>query len=360
MNPTDPNPIVMHDTAPLAHPQPMAAVAPAGAMPDPTPHRRISWGAVFAGALLALVTQLGLSLLGAGIGLSTIDPMQEQNPINGIGTGAVIWYGISTLIALYIGGMVAGRLAGAPRRIDGLLHGLLSWGLVTLFTFYLLTTAVGRIISGVGGVAGRALTAAGSGITAVAPQAGDAIKSELKEKGIDMNDVKSEARKFLRQTGKAELSPENIERQAKAAGRDVQTEAGQSATNPQATDDNLDDVIDKLTSRAENIGDAADRDAAVNVVMKRTSKSRAESERIVDNWITTAKRAQAKFKEAKDAAALRAREAGDAAASGLSKAAIFAFIGMVLGAAAAGFGGRQATPDENLVVSTTGRRRTLA
>lgn len=280
--------------------------------------------------------------------------------MSGIGTGAVIWYGISTLVALYVGGMVAGRLAGAPRRTDGLLHGLLSWGLVTLFTFYLLTTAVGRIISGVGGVAGRALTAAGSGIAAVAPQAGEAIKGELKEQGIDLNDVKREARLLLRQTGKAELRPENLERQAKGAVRDAKTEAGQSAANPQAADDNLDDVIDKLTARAENIGNAADRDAAVNVVMKRTGKSRAESEQIVDNWITTAKRAQTKFKETKDAAALKAREAGDAAASGLSKAAIFAFIGMVLGAAAAGFGGRQATPDERLAVNTDTRRYPIA
>lgn len=325
------------------------------AAPAPV-QKRISWGAVFAGALLGLITQLGLSLLGAGIGLSTIDPLQEQNPMSGIGTGAVIWYGLSTLIALYLGGLVAGRLAGAPRRTDGLLHGLLSWALVTLFTFYLLTTAVGRIISGVGGVAGRALTAAGSGIAAVAPQAGDAIKSELKDQGIDLNDVKHQARLLLRQTGKAELTPENLAKQAKAAGRDAKNEAGQAAADPQATGDNFDDVIDKLTSRAENIGNAADRDAAVNVVMKRTGKSRAESEQVVDNWISTAKQAQAKLKEAKDAAGLKAREAGDAAASGLSKAAIFAFIGMVLGAVAAGLGGRQATPEGQAIADQTARR----
>lgn len=341
--------LTSNDPARVTSSTSLVSPAPALGHYDAAPHKRISWGAVFAGALLALVTQLGLSLLGAGIGLSTIDPLQEQNPMNGIGTGAIIWYALSTLVALYVGGIVAGRLAGAPRRVDGLLHGLLSWGLVTLFTFYLLTTAVGRIISGVGGVAGRALTAAGSGLAAVAPQAGDAIKDELKDRGIDLSDVKREARLLLRQTGKAELNPDNLARQARAAGRDAKAEAGQAAANPQGAGNDFDDVIDKLTSRAENIGDAADRDAAVNVVMKRTGKSRAESEQVVDNWISTAKQAQVKLKQAKDAAALKAREAADAAASGLSKAAIFAFIGMVLGAAAAGFGGRQATPDENLV-----------
>ena len=91
------------DAGPATH----SSTTVAHATADATPRRRISWGAVFAGALLALITQLGLSLLGAGIGLSTIDPMEERNPLSGIGTGAVIWYALSTLVALYVGGLGA-------------------------------------------------------------------------------------------------------------------------------------------------------------------------------------------------------------------------------------------------------------
>jgi hypothetical protein len=314
--------------------------------------KRISWGAILAGAVLALVIQLSLSLLGLGIGLGTIDPMEEQNPMSGIGLGAGIWWVVSMLVSLYLGATVASRLAGMPRPTDGLLHGLLTWAVVTLLTFYLLTTAVGRIIGGVTGVAGRALSGAGRGIAAVAPEAGEAIKGELQEQGIDVSDLKREARLLLRQTGKAELSPENLERQAKAAGREVKAEAGQSAANPQATDDNFDDVIDRLTSRAENIGSAADRDAAVNVVMQRTGKSRAESEQVVDNWIATAKQARAKFDEAKVKAEATARETGDKAAEGLSTAALLAALGLGLGAAAAAFGGRRAVPHDVAVAGT--------
>lgn len=306
--------------------------------------KRISWGAVLAGAVLALVIQLSLSLLGLGIGLGTIDPLQEQNPMSGIGIGAGIWWLVSSLASMYVGATVASRLAGIPRRTDGLLHGLLTWAVVTLLTFYLLTTAVGRIIGGVTGVAGRALSGMGKGVAAVAPEAGEAIKGELKERGIDTNDLKREARELLRQTGKAELNPDKLERDAKAAGRDAQAEAGQSAANPQAADDNFDELIDRLTSKAENIGDAADRDAAVNVVMKRTGKSRAESEQVVDNWIATAKKARAKFEEGKVKAEAAAREAGDKAAEGLSKAALLAALGLGLSAAIAAYGGRRATP----------------
>jgi hypothetical protein len=311
--------------------------------------KRISWGAILAGAVLALVLQLALSLLGLGIGLGTIDPLTEQNPMAGIGIGAGIWWVVSMLVSLYLGATVASRLAGMPRPTDGMLHGLLTWSVVTLLTFYLLTTAVGRIIGGVTGVAGRALSGMGSAVAAVAPEAGDAIKGELKAQGIDLNDVKQQARLLLRQTGKAELSPENLERTAKTAGRDAKNEAGQSAANPQAADDNLDELIDRLGDQAKGIGNAADRDAAVNVVMKRTGKTRAESEQIVDNWIATAKQAQVKLAEAKVKAEATAREAGDAAAAGLSKAALLAALGLGLGAAAAAFGGRRAAPHSVVV-----------
>lgn len=51
--------------------------------------KRISWSAVFAGVLVATVTQLVLTLLGIGLGLSTIDPVQERNPTEGLGSGLV-------------------------------------------------------------------------------------------------------------------------------------------------------------------------------------------------------------------------------------------------------------------------------
>ena len=336
-------------TSPTDHQPVVAGLSPASYAPPvvaaPLPaKKRISWGAIFAGTVLAIVLQLALSLLGLGIGLGTIDPLTEQNPMAGIGTGAAIWWIVTMLGSLYLGATVASRLAGMPRPTDGLLHGLLTWSVVTLLTFYLLTTAVGRIIGGVTGVASRALSGVGSGIAAVAPQAGQTIQNELKSQGIDLSDLKHQARLLLRQTGKAQLNPDNLAAQARATGRDAKANAEQSAANPQATDDNFDDVIDRLTSRADHIGDAADRTAAVNVVMQRTGKSRAASEQVVDNWIATAKQAQAKFDELKTQAEQKARQAGDAAAEGLSKAALLAALGLGLGAAAAAAGGWLAAP----------------
>jgi hypothetical protein len=75
--------------------------------------RRISWGAVLAGAAMAIAVHVSLSLLGLGIGLSTVDPAVGDTPqATSFALGAGIWWVISNLIALVIGGYVAARLSG--------------------------------------------------------------------------------------------------------------------------------------------------------------------------------------------------------------------------------------------------------
>ncbi|MBA3963634.1 MAG: hypothetical protein H0X40_17290 [Chthoniobacterales bacterium] len=53
---------------------------------------------------------------------------------------------------------------------------------------------------------------------------------------------------------------------------------------------------------------------------------------------------RAKMKETAQAAEEKARAAGEAAASGLSKGPLLAFVGLLLGAGAASLGGRSGTP----------------
>ena len=126
------------------------------------PRKRISWGAVFAGVIIVLAVQLLLSLLGVGIGASTIDPAQGTSPQgSSIGIGAGIWWVVSALIALFAGSWVAGRLAGVPVRTDGLLHGVVTWALATLLLVYLLTTTVSSLIGGAFGIVGSAMQTAG-------------------------------------------------------------------------------------------------------------------------------------------------------------------------------------------------------
>src|SRR5688500_3191170 len=134
-----------------------------------SPVRRISWGALFAGAIVALVVQIVLTLLGFGIGLGVVNPSAGTSAMTGIGIGAAIWLVVSTLVSLFIGGFIAGRLAGIPTKSDGMLHGIVVWGIGTLVSIYLATSAVGTAVSGVAGLLGQGFQVATRGVTAVAP-----------------------------------------------------------------------------------------------------------------------------------------------------------------------------------------------
>lgn len=117
-------------------------------------YSHVSWGAILAGFAVALAILFLLNLLGVGIGLSTINPMEEAHPLEGIGWGTIIWWTISNLIAIFIGGMIAGRLAGFTDKMDGAIHGAIVWCLYVLLTIWLITAAVGNVFSGMAGAAG--------------------------------------------------------------------------------------------------------------------------------------------------------------------------------------------------------------
>lgn len=314
--------------------------------------KRISWSAVFAGVLVVMVAQILLTLLGLGIGLSTIDPVNEQNPTSGLGTGSAIWYLVSSLLSLFMGGWVAGRLAGAPRLFDGVLHGVLTWCLATLLTIYFLTTTVGSLIGGAGRLVGGLVRTAGSAVSAAAPGIGSAVQEQLTDngidlKGLDISSLKEEANRLLRQTGDPNLNPDKLERQVEKAGQQTETAANRAASNPQAADDIAGGLFSKLFRQGQATVTSVDREDAVNVVMKRTGKTRPEAEQTVDSWITTYKQAVVKLEQTRKEAVIQARYAADAAASAASKAALFGFLGFLIGVLAAGYGAKMGTVSTN-------------
>jgi len=119
--------------------------------------KKVSWVAVFAGFVVTACCQLLLSLLGMGIGLTTIDPISEQNPLSGIGAGTAIWWSASMLISLFVGGWSAAKLAGIPKKSEGFLHGFLTWGILTLASAFFVTSAAGVALGGIGGIISGAL-----------------------------------------------------------------------------------------------------------------------------------------------------------------------------------------------------------
>lgn len=290
--------------------------------------KRTSWAAIIAGVIVTLVVQLVLSLLGLAIGLGTINPLTERNPVAGLGVGSSIWFAVSTLIALYLGGWVAGHLAGMPRKIDSGLHGVLTWGIATLLTFYFMTTAVGGLVSGTASVLGKGLNLAGQGAAAVAPKVSEVVTGQMQQQGIDLGAIQRDAQSLLSQGGQA----------------GVQEMSG---------------VISRVFANGGQNISQADRNDIVRILTTHTNMTAAQANDTVNRWQQNAIQAQAKFDQLRAEAERNAREIGDKAAAAMSKAAFWSFIGLVLGGIAATFGGINGMPRDTVPPGDTSTRATF-
>lgn len=319
-----------------------------GAVPAPAVSAKtISWGAIFAGVVMALVTQLAFSLLGLGLGASAFNPYDGHSAGNW-GIGTALYTLLSVLISLYVGGHVAGRLAGFPRKQDGMLHGLVAFGLTTLIGFYLLTSGLGQVIGGAGSLVSSVVNAAGKGAASAAPGLVDSAKQKLQEGGADLSAIQDQVDQLLRETGKPQLQPENLQNRAQGAVDQAQN----TAQNPA----DLKDMVSRVFGQNGDVVKAADRDALINVIMSRTGKSRPEAEQIVNSYQQTFQHAKEKAQQLADEAKAKAMEAADAARKGAAQGALASTAALLLGALAAGLGGRVGTPREMVGVTADSTR----
>ena len=315
-------------------------------------HSRISWGAIFAGAVMALVTQLAFSLLGLGLGASAANPYSDD-PVGGLGMGAAIWTLLSVLISLFTGGYVAGRLAGMPRAQDSMLHGLVTFGLTSLLGFYLLTSGIGKVIGGAGSLVSSVVSSATKAAGDAAPGLIDSAKDKLQANGVDTSNIQGQVEQLLRQTGKPALQPENLQNRAQNAGDQAQSTAQNAAQDPNAANADIKGLVNKVFSQNQDVANAADRDALVNVIMSRTGKTRPEAEQIVNNYQQTYEQAKVKAQQLADETKQKALAAADATRKAAAKGALAASFALLLGALASAFGGRSATPRDMVEITTS-------
>ncbi|WP_455852774.1 hypothetical protein [Pantoea endophytica] len=300
------------------------------------PLKRISWSAVFAGVIAALIIHILLGILGTAIGATTIDPQQEQNPLQHLGTGALIWTGVSMLIAMAVGSYVAGRLA----QREGAMHGLLMFGVSTILTLWLAITLATGIIGGAFNILGAGVNAVGSGISAAAPSLTNMAKEKLQESNINLDDLKNELQTTLRQTGKSELQPENLQKDVNNESNNAQNQAEQTAQNPQNADNDLANWLKGVMNRHSDTLQAADRDALKNIIKARTGKSDQEVEQIVTKTEESYKKAVQQYQQLKQQAEQKAREVAEQAAAATAKASWFTFFMLVIEAVLAALMGR--------------------
>lgn len=301
------------------------------------PIRRVSWGAIFAGALVGMVSMLCLSLLGLSIGLGVVDPTEETHPMTGVGIGAGIWFVVTFLISLFLSGWTAARLCGIPRHVDGLLHGVVTWSLVTMVTLFLLTTAIGRMVSGVGSILATTLQTAGQGIGMAASQIGQALPPI--GEGPQGQQLQTRVEEFLRQTNDPALQPEALRQRAGQASQATREGAGTAAEQPGNAFEQLKQTLSRVGALGRDVAGQVDREDLANVIAANTGKSQEESRRIADNWIQFAQQTRARAEQAGEEIREKGGQIAERTLGALSAAAAWSVAAIVLGGLAAALGG---------------------
>lgn len=104
-------------------------VTPTGVSAIPS-MKRMSWGAIFAGAFCGLAIAVTLDALGMGV--LGISANHAGGLTHGLTLGAGIWLIVASLISFFVGGWVSGRMAGIPFPNSGAIHGLTVWALAVV------------------------------------------------------------------------------------------------------------------------------------------------------------------------------------------------------------------------------------
>lgn len=291
----------------------------------------VSWGAIFAGAATAASLALMLLMLGAGLGLTSISPWENQGLAAGtVGIAAIAWLTFTQIVASGMGGYLAGRLR--TKWVDthtneiyfrDTAHGFLTWAVALLVSAVLLTTTISSLIGGsakvIGSVAG--------GATATAVNNAGEGSSMLSKSSMEYF-----TRSLFRASGSTPAGNSN------ASGNDVMAmnqPAPPKAESPAQLAEVTGIFANSIYSGALPKDDLT---YVAQLVSQNTGISQQEAEQRVQ---AVYDKAQANLKEAKD----KAQQAADAARKTTSYVTLWSFISLLIGAFVASlcatYGGRQ-------------------
>lgn len=282
--------------------------------------RRLSWGAILAGAIIALVVMFAMYMLGLAIGAASINPAREIDPVTpALGVGTVIWLAASTVVSLFLGGVTAGRMSGTTDEGDGALHGLVTWAVVMAVSLFMLTTAIGGIINGVTSAFASVVSTAGQAAGDVAPEVAQAINFQDET----LLAIQNEAQAFVAAVTAVE-------------GQDGQpvTQTGAPLTTEQLQ---FNREIRAFLANPTEITDA-DRDQLAESIAGRTNLNAQEARAQIDRWETF-------YVEVREEAEATARDVGQTVTDAIVVLAGAIFAAMIVGAFAAGAGGYVGTEE---------------
>ena len=294
---------------------------------------RIKWSAVFAGWAVGLALQMVLMLLGLGFGAWAID-FRENNPAEGLPTGAAVWTGVSMLIAAFTGGYVTSRLSGTYRRSDGLYHGVVVWGVNWLIFAWLTTTAMAAMIGGAFSTIGSTMQTLGQGMSGVASTAANKLGDKLGQMSMSPQELRKQVESILAASGKPELQPGQVR-------QDVDKVAGSARSGApvnQVTDAALGELSSKLA--------ALDQEAAVNVMVNKMGMTREQANQLIQSTIGVLQPIQRTVEDTVSKAKQQSAELGTKAVDRMGTIALWLAIVAIITLGLSALGGALGLPEE--------------
>jgi len=253
----------------------------------------LCWKAILAGTAAAMGIHILLFLLGTAGGLTLFTPVTDTDPVAHFSIGAAFVWSVCAIVAVFFGGVIAGRFSNSPH--SGFAHGILVWSLTLIIALGIAVMGTGRLTAGATRVLGDRKNIVGSPISEV-----------MKENIILWND---ELTSFV-----TEVVPADANDAESIATRRELTLAVRRMFGPGG------DVTSK------------DNRAAVIAVLAGVKRN---PEATVNRWIAYHQNLQAERRVAEQRARVQAEEA----AGNLACVAILAFFALLVGLVAAALGG---------------------
>lgn len=108
----------------------------------------LRWSAVFAGGACSVGIWLLLELLGVGAGLYAHHAADSTGAMHAASVATRVWSLVAQVIALFFGGLVAGKFAQTYERKLAGLHGLVMWALTSLVGMWATVWVIAMITAG--------------------------------------------------------------------------------------------------------------------------------------------------------------------------------------------------------------------
>lgn len=238
----------------------------------------LSWGAIAAGVVTALMTAMVLSLLFIGLGFSSFD-VHSQNAGDHSGWALGLGSILLMLISLFAGSYLSGLLSGK----HGLAHGFLTWATLSLvallFSAMAITSALQFSGSLIGGAFNAGSTAISNNDVSISGQdINKQVNQSLKQYGLS-DDFLASYRSQLStalEGGKASIvSIDKLKNSLKSARNHIGDAAKEGYNNP----DGLKAIGNKLATTLQKDLDALNAPITLSEVEKQLVSSGTTQEK---------------------------------------------------------------------------------